>query len=133
MKNITILALDGTIASTVTGPTDIFSLAGVLWNQISGVQPEPYFKVFIASVQGKPVECLNGIVIQPHLSLDEVKRTDLVIISAEDFPHFDYNKFDGPIKSHEGRRSRAGGSPELLDVTGFPLPAKHMQGQASRE
>jgi len=51
MKHITILALDGTIASTVTGPTDIFSLAGVLWNQICGVQPEPYFKVFIASVQ----------------------------------------------------------------------------------
>ena len=84
MKHITILALDGTIASTVTGPMDIFSLAGVLWNQICGVQPEPYFKVVIASVQGKPVECVNGIVIQPHLSLDEVKRTDLIIISAED-------------------------------------------------
>jgi len=84
MKHITILALDGTVASTVTGPTDIFSLAGVLWNQICGVQPEPYFKVVIASVQGKPVNCLNGIVIQPHLSLDEVKKTDLIIISAED-------------------------------------------------
>ena len=84
MKHITILALDGTIASTVTGPTDIFSLAGVLWNQICGLQPEPYFKVVIASVQGKPVECVNGIVIQPHLSLDQVKRTDLIIISAED-------------------------------------------------
>jgi transcriptional regulator GlxA family with amidase domain len=89
MKHITILALDGTIASTVTGPTDIFSLAGVLWNQICGVRPEPYFKVVIASVRGKPVECVNGIVIQPHLSLDEVKRTDLIIISAEDLTALD--------------------------------------------
>ena len=89
MKHITILALDGTIASTVTGPADIFSLAGVLWNRIRGVQPEPYFKVVIASVQGKPVGCVNGIVIQPHLSLEEVKRTDLIIISAEDLAVLD--------------------------------------------
>jgi len=89
MKHITILALDGTIASTVTGPADIFSLAGVLWNRICGVQPEPYFKVVIASVQGKPVGCVNGIVIQPHLSLEEVKRTDLIIISAEDLAVLD--------------------------------------------
>jgi transcriptional regulator GlxA family with amidase domain len=89
MKHITILALDGTVASTVTGPTDIFGLAGVLWNQICGVQPEPYFKVVIASVKGKPVKCVNGIVIQPHLSLDEVRRTDLIIISAEDLAALD--------------------------------------------
>jgi transcriptional regulator GlxA family with amidase domain len=84
MKHIVILALDGTIASTVTGPADIFSLAGVLWNRIRGVEPEPYFRVAIASVQGKSVACVNGMVIQPQLSLDEVKEADLVIISAED-------------------------------------------------
>jgi transcriptional regulator GlxA family with amidase domain len=89
MKHITMLALDGTVASTVTGPTDIFGLAGVIWNQICGVQPEPYFKVVIASVRGKPVQCVNGIVIQPHLSLDEVKKTDLIIISAEDLAALD--------------------------------------------
>lgn len=84
MKQIVILALDGTIASTATGPADIFSLAGVLWNRIRGVQPEPYFKVTMASVTGKSVACVNGIVIQPHLSIEEVKEADLVIISAED-------------------------------------------------
>ncbi|MGE5842962.1 MAG: hypothetical protein ACM335_11820, partial [Deltaproteobacteria bacterium] len=78
------LALDGTVASTVTGPTDIFSLAGVLWNQIHGVRPEPYFKVVIASDKGKPVRCVNRIVIQPHLSLEKVEHTDLIIVSAED-------------------------------------------------
>jgi transcriptional regulator GlxA family with amidase domain len=89
MKHITLLALDGTIASTVTGPMDIFSLAGVLWNQILGFQPEPYFKVVIASVRGNPVKCMNGIVIQSHLSLEEVKKTDLIIVSAEDIAVLD--------------------------------------------
>jgi hypothetical protein len=28
---------------------------------------------------------------------------------------------DGLAKSQKSRRSRAGGSPELLDLTGFPL------------
>jgi len=84
MKNITVLALEKTVASTVTGPMDIFSQAGVMWNQIFGLAPNPYFKVAIATVNGKPVKCLNGVVIKPHFSIQEVKQTDLVIISAED-------------------------------------------------
>lgn len=84
MKEVTILALEKTVASTVTGPMDIFSQAGVLWNQIFGLAPSPYFRVSIATVDGRPVECLNGVIIKPHFSLREVKKTDLVIISAED-------------------------------------------------
>jgi hypothetical protein len=30
-------------------------------------------------------------------------------------------KFDDFVKSQKSRRSREGGSPELLDLTGFPL------------
>ncbi len=84
MKKVTILALEKTVSSTVTGPMDIFSQAGVMWNQIFGLAPSPYFKVAIATVNGKPVECLNGVVIKPHFSIKEVKKTDLIIISAED-------------------------------------------------
>jgi transcriptional regulator GlxA family with amidase domain len=84
VKRVTILALNRTMASTVTGPLDIFSQAGVLWNQISGVEVEPRFRVEIATVGGKPVECLNQVRIQPHVSIDRVKHTDLVIISSED-------------------------------------------------
>jgi transcriptional regulator GlxA family with amidase domain len=84
LKNVTILALEKTVSSTVTGPMDIFSQAGVMWNQIFGLAPSPYFQVAIATVNGKPVECLNGVVIKPHFSIKEVKKTDLVIISAED-------------------------------------------------
>jgi transcriptional regulator GlxA family with amidase domain len=81
---VTILALDRTMPSTVTGPMDIFGQAGVLWNQIAGIDPEPRFQVEIASVGGKPVECLNRVCIQPHVAMDRVKATDLVLISSED-------------------------------------------------
>ena len=84
MKKITILALERTVASTVTGPLDIFGLAGVLWNQISGLAANPYFQVSIATVTGRPIECLNGLVIKPHGSIKMVSHPDLVIISAED-------------------------------------------------
>jgi transcriptional regulator GlxA family with amidase domain len=84
VKRVTILALNRTMASTVTGPMDIFSQAGVLWNQISGFDPEPRFRVEIATVDGRPVECLNQVRIQPHASIDGIKKTDLVIISSED-------------------------------------------------
>jgi transcriptional regulator GlxA family with amidase domain len=84
MKKVIILALEKTVSSTVTGPMDILSQTGVLWNQIFGLAPSSYFKVAIATVSGKPVECLNGVVIKPHFSIKEVKNTDLVIISSED-------------------------------------------------
>jgi transcriptional regulator GlxA family with amidase domain len=84
VKRVTILALDRTMASTVTGPMDIFSQAGVLWNQIRGFDPEPRFRVEVATVDGRPVECLNQVRIQPHASIAKIQKTDLVIISSED-------------------------------------------------
>jgi transcriptional regulator GlxA family with amidase domain len=85
-KTVTILALDKTMASTVTGPMDIFSLAGVLWHQIRGEKPHPYFDVKIASVDGKKVACLNHALIQPNCAINEIKNTDLIIISAAHLP-----------------------------------------------
>jgi hypothetical protein len=35
--------------------------------------------------------------------------------------YYEIIKFDGSVKSRKSRRSRAGGSPEFLDLTGFPL------------
>lgn len=83
MKKVTILALDETIASTVTGPLDILGQAGVLWNLIQGQEPEPRFRVEVASVSGGPVRCASGLRIQAERAIDEVDCTDLVVISAE--------------------------------------------------
>ncbi|MBN2539687.1 MAG: GlxA family transcriptional regulator [Deltaproteobacteria bacterium] len=82
MKKITLLALNNIAATTVTGPMDVFSLAGIFWNYIRGERPEPYFQVEIVTVDGKPVTCLNGLMLQPHRSIDDVDQTDLILVSA---------------------------------------------------
>ncbi len=82
MKKITILALRNTFASTVIGPMDVFSLAGQLWNHIHGLPITPFFKVEIASFDGKPVKCLNNIIIQPHRAIEDVEKTDLILIPS---------------------------------------------------
>jgi len=82
MKDITIVALDTSVASTFTGPMDVFSLSGILWNGISGRNPAPDFAVRIATKDGKPVNCLNGITLTPHCSIHDIQKTDLVMVSA---------------------------------------------------
>jgi transcriptional regulator GlxA family with amidase domain len=82
MKDITIVALDSSVASTFTGPMDVFSLSGILWNGISGKTPAPDFTVRMVTKDGKPVKCLNGITLTPHCSMHDIHRTDLVMVSA---------------------------------------------------
>jgi len=82
MKRITILAIRNTIATTVFGPMDIFYQAGRLWNHIHGNALKPYFEVEIVSVDGNPVRCLNNALIHPHRSIEEVVKTDLILIPS---------------------------------------------------
>ena len=82
MKDITIIALDKGIASTFTGPMEVFSLSGVFWNSLNGVKPEPHFSVRLVTIDGQPVKCMNGIRLAPQGSVHDVKKTDLVIMSA---------------------------------------------------
>lgn len=82
MKKVTILALDDASGTTITGPLDVFHLAGVLWNYCIKEKPEPQFDVEIVTTDGKPAKCLNRVFIQPHKSIDEVDKTDLILISS---------------------------------------------------
>ncbi|MBU2510773.1 helix-turn-helix domain-containing protein [bacterium] len=82
MKTVTILALTNTGASTVTGPMDVFHLAGILWNYSRGEKLTPFFNVEVVSDDGKPVRCLNRLLIEPHCSINDVKETDLILITS---------------------------------------------------
>lgn len=82
MKQITILGLHNTIATTVSGPMDVFFQAGQLWNHIHGMPLTPYFNVEIVSWDGHPVKCLNNLRLSPHRAMDEVDRSDLIIIPS---------------------------------------------------
>jgi transcriptional regulator GlxA family with amidase domain len=82
MKKITILALRGASASSITGPMDAFLFAGVLWNIACGLKPSPCFEVTVASPDGNAVKCANRLYIEPHCAIYDVNNADLIIISA---------------------------------------------------
>jgi transcriptional regulator GlxA family with amidase domain len=82
MKKVTILALDNAMSSSVMGTMDIFCQAGYTWPVIMDIEPEPYFDVEIVTQDGKPVKSFNNAPVYPHRAVDEVKSTDLIIISS---------------------------------------------------
>lgn len=82
MKKVSILATNGTIATTVLGPMDVFFLAGRLWNAIYDTPMTPFFEVEILGEKEGPVKCLNNVLIHPHRTIADVKKTDLIIISS---------------------------------------------------
>lgn len=82
MKKVTILAPYNTMATTIFGPMDILNQTGRLWNRVKNTPQTPFFDVTIASADGQPIRSVNNILIQPHCSIQEIKRTDLIIISS---------------------------------------------------
>jgi transcriptional regulator GlxA family with amidase domain len=82
---VTFLGLENSIGSFITGPMDLFYHSGRIWNAINGLAEEPRFDVELVSLDGKPITCHNGIVVNPHRSVFEVKETDLIIISSSSF------------------------------------------------
>jgi transcriptional regulator GlxA family with amidase domain len=82
MINITILALDNVIASSVMGTMDIFCQAGLTWNYFFKKSPVPYFKVDIVTQDGKPATGLNQAKVYPHQAAKEVNATDVIVVSS---------------------------------------------------
>ena len=82
MKSVVILGFDYVVASTITGPLDVFYQAGVLWNFVCEKELAPRFHVSFATTDGKPVRCMGGITIDPGRSIHDVGHPDLIIISG---------------------------------------------------
>jgi len=82
IKRVIILAPYNTMATTIFGPMDILNQAGRLWNRVKNISQTPFFDVTIASADGKPIKSVNNILIQPHCSIQEIDKTDLIIISS---------------------------------------------------
>ena len=82
MKKVTILAPYNTMATTIFGPMDILNQAGRLWNRVTKTPQTPFFDVTIASADGQPIRSVNNIYIQPHCSIEDVRQTDLIVISS---------------------------------------------------
>lgn len=78
---VIVLVNDGH-ASTAVGPMEVFSSAGRLWDEISGITPRSRFRVSTASIDGAPVESAFGLRVSPDRSLAEVTRADLIFVPS---------------------------------------------------
>lgn len=82
MIDVTVLFLNETLSSTAVGPMEVFRHAGSLWNLLTGTRPAPLFRVTTASVDGHAVRCDGPIHIQPDAAMNEVRKTDLILVPA---------------------------------------------------
>lgn len=82
MKSVTVLAMQNTMAATVTSPMDVFYQAGVMWNFFNGQAVTPYFDVKMVTTTGKPFRCLNGARLIPDGAIHDVSDTDLIVVSS---------------------------------------------------
>lgn len=80
--DVTVVLLDDGYASTAIAPIEVFHSAGLLWNTLRGGVLEPRFRVTTASIDGNPVNSVCGIGLTPQTSIDQLKHTDIIILSA---------------------------------------------------
>lgn len=80
MLDVTVVLLDDGLSSTAIVPVEIFHSAGALWNALNGHPPEPAFRVRTVSPTGGAVRSPYGLSITPEAGLDDVGRTDIVIV-----------------------------------------------------
>jgi len=82
MIQVTVILVEGGMPSTAIAPLEVFSTAGVLWNQMQGRPPAPRFDACTASHGGASVQTGVGLRLEPEYALDEVPAADVVIVSA---------------------------------------------------
>jgi len=82
IKNVIILAMRNTMASTVTGPMDVFYQAGVMRHYFRDEALSPFFDVRVVTTTGAPFRCLNGMRVVPDGAMHAVREADLVLVSS---------------------------------------------------
>lgn len=81
MKNITILAIDSCLSSSVANMIDVFHVANT-WHRAQSGDSSDLFATKIVTPEGKPVTCSNCVQILPHFSFENAIRSDYLIIPA---------------------------------------------------
>ncbi|MBI1243428.1 MAG: helix-turn-helix domain-containing protein [Alphaproteobacteria bacterium] len=80
--DVVVVLLDGGYASTGIAPVEIFASAGVIWNWFTGEEKHPRFRVNVASLDGRNVQGMCGLAYKTNFAIDEVKKADIVLVSA---------------------------------------------------
>ncbi len=82
MKKIAILIADDCLATSITGPQDLFSVANNIWQYVEKNNAENLFDIQLVSHDGKAIATSSGIVIQPHKKLADLDYVDFLLIAA---------------------------------------------------
>lgn len=80
--DVTVVLLEDGYASTAIGPIEVFHSAGLLWNWLHGENPQPPFRVRIASIDGNSVTTLCSLGLTPQHSIHDIEHTDIIILPA---------------------------------------------------
>ena len=80
MRKFVIWALDGGLATGITGPVDVLTVANAIAARRRKMPGEPAFEWQLQSVGGKPIRTAAGVTIQPHGELDPDVEADVVFL-----------------------------------------------------
>ena len=78
--DVAVVLLERALPSTSVAPIEIFSAAGVLWQQFNRLPPAPRFRVRTVSLDGRPTRHLVPLGLRPQGALASVRRADLIIV-----------------------------------------------------
>ena len=84
--SVSILTLKETMVYTLAGPYDIFSSAAFCSEELSTSRPLFIATTQLVGIEKGPISCYNGLKIHCQQALDEVEKTDLIIIPSLDLP-----------------------------------------------
>jgi transcriptional regulator GlxA family with amidase domain len=76
-----IVAVPETAGSALYGMVDVLSVTGNVWQTLTRTEPTPApFRVRVGSIGRQRFCCGNGIPVEPSAAIDEIDRTDIVIL-----------------------------------------------------
>jgi len=82
MKHISILVpLGNAIIDTIIAPYNLLKMANSYYKRINELS-EDHFKIDLVGLSNEPVQYQNLFQIIPTKSIDEIKKTDLIIVTA---------------------------------------------------
>jgi len=86
MKNIYILVSDEVLASSVTGPMDMFGIANTLWERQNREPVTPLFKVHLASENARTITTSSGLSFNCQVATEQIGSADfpcdLLLVAA---------------------------------------------------
>ncbi len=112
MARITFLAVENCLFSGIIGLVDALAIANLWYLALNPKDSAPLFETEIVTEDGNAVNAYGGIPVQPHRSVGEVERTDLILIppflpNINPLPE-DFDKLMDWFRSQYKRRTRIG-------------------------